>query len=290
MRNLPNETAVERLTSRHAELVSASISQHTQTSQASEWTLKQVQGDGKHTPERRCILSGEHAPKAALIRLALGPDGTVAPDIRARAPGRGAWIGVDRTTLEAAQAKGKLKGALTRAFKTSVVTIPEDLASRIEGALARTALDRLGIEARGGALVFGGEKIEQAARSGTVYALLHAADAGTDGNGKLDQAWRVGQEREGSALKGLVLAADRTILSAALGRENIVHIALTDKAAAARVMALIRLWHGFVGRGFIEHEMMLWPCATPLQGSSATANNVFPRQSSIGRESSETKN
>ena len=50
------------------------------------------------------------APRDELIRLALGPDGEVAPDVRARAPGRGAWIGVDRATLEAAQAKGKLQG------------------------------------------------------------------------------------------------------------------------------------------------------------------------------------
>ena len=43
-----------------------------------------------HVPERTCILSRRTAPKEELIRLALGPDGTVAPDVRARAPGRGA--------------------------------------------------------------------------------------------------------------------------------------------------------------------------------------------------------
>src|SRR5687767_15929448 len=53
-----------------------------------------------HIPERKCVLSGAHDARDNLIRLALGPDGQVAPDVRARAPGRGAWIGVDRTTLE----------------------------------------------------------------------------------------------------------------------------------------------------------------------------------------------
>ena len=67
-----------------------------------------------HVPERTCILSRRTAPKEELIRLALGPDGTVAPDVRARAPGRGAWIGVSRGELEEANAKGKLKGALSR--------------------------------------------------------------------------------------------------------------------------------------------------------------------------------
>jgi predicted RNA-binding protein YlxR (DUF448 family) len=58
----------------------------------------------------------------------------VAPDVRARAPGRGAWIGVDRPTLDAANQKGKLKGALARAFKTGDVSVPADLGERIETA------------------------------------------------------------------------------------------------------------------------------------------------------------
>ena len=50
--------------------------------------------DEVHVPERKCILSGEHGARDKLIRLALSPDGEVLPDVRARAPGRGAWIGV----------------------------------------------------------------------------------------------------------------------------------------------------------------------------------------------------
>ena len=52
-----------------------------------------------HVPERSCILTRRTAPREELIRLALGPDGQVAPDVRARAPGRGAWIGVGREVM-----------------------------------------------------------------------------------------------------------------------------------------------------------------------------------------------
>ena len=52
-----------------------------------------------HVPERTCVLTRRKATKDELIRLALSPDGEVAPDVRARAPGRGAWIGVCRTDL-----------------------------------------------------------------------------------------------------------------------------------------------------------------------------------------------
>ena len=193
-------------------------------------------------PERTCILTRACRPKEQLIRLALGPDGSVAPDVRARAGGRGAWIGVGRTALEEALAKGKLKGALARAFKTSDFVIAPNLSEMIETALRKAALDRLGLEARGGSLLTGGERIEQAARSGKVHLLIHAADAGEDGNRRLDQAWRVG----GGPQAGLVFPEGRPILSMALGRENVVHVALTDAAAARRVTHAIDRWQAFI--------------------------------------------
>ena len=198
-----------------------------------------------HTPERKCILSGAHAARDDLIRLALGPDGQVAPDIRARAPGRGAWIGVDRLTLEAAQAKGKLRGALARAFKTTEVNAPADLGQRIEQALRQAALDRLGLEVRAGHLLTGSEKIDAAARRGEVQLLIHAGDASEDGCRKLDQAWRVGGSAQS---RGLVFPEGRAILSLALGRDNVVHVAITDRAAAARVSQAIERWRAFNGR------------------------------------------
>ena len=196
--------------------------------------------------ERTCILTRRTAPREDLIRLALGPGGQVAPDVRARADGRGAWIGVDRAALEAAQAKGKLKGALARAFKTSDLAIPDDLADRIEAALRQSALDRLGLEARGGSLVHGSERVEQAARAGKVHLLIHAFDAGEDGNSKLDQAWRVGGSQERGHQRGLVFPLPRTILSMALGRENVVHVALTDAGSARRVAHAIARWQAFI--------------------------------------------
>ena len=196
-----------------------------------------------HVPERTCVLTRRKGTKDELIRLALGPDGTVAPDVRARAPGRGAWIGVARAELDAANAKGKLKPALQRAFKTNDVAVPADLGERTEAALRQTALDRLGMEARSGNLINGFDKIEAAARCGKVSLLIHAADAGEDGNRSLDQAWRVG----GGGQQGMIFPAARIILSMALGRENVVHVALTDPAAASRVLHALARWRAFTG-------------------------------------------
>ena len=76
--------------------------------------------------------------------------------------------------------------------------------------------------------------------------LIHAADAGEDGNGKLDQAWRVGRSQERGFSRGLVFPVGRTILSMALGRENVVHIALTDAGAARRVATANARWQAFI--------------------------------------------
>ena len=89
--------------------------------------------------------------------------------------------------------------------------------------------------------------------------LIHAEDAGLDGRNKLDAAWRVG----GGEQRGLVFPATRPILSMALGRENVVHIALTDSAAATRVLHAISRW-----RAFIEPDSGL-DGGSPALGSGA---------------------
>ena len=221
-------------------------------------------GDG---PERRCVLSGRHAGRGEMLRLAISPDGDVLPDALAKAPGRGAWIGVDRTALAAALANGKLKGALARAFKSGKLTISDGLPELAEKALIRALLDRLGLEMRAGRLILGSDRIANEARMGKVAALYHAADASDDGSRKLDQAFRVGSDAEGTGLAGIRLPLDRAALSVALGRDNVVHLALADRASAERVaIPLRRLLHFLGGRQAAVTD------GTPDSRPAATAN------------------
>ncbi len=201
--------------------------------------------------ERRCVLSGSPIARDEAIRLAVSPTGEVLPDPQAKAPGRGAWIAPDRAALETAIAEGHLKRALMRAFKGGPEGIPlsysDDLPQAIEAALKRSLADRLGLELRGGNIVLGSAKIEEHARTGRIALLLHASDASEDGRKKLDQAWRVGTDSEGSGARGTVLPLDRDALSVALGRENVVHLGVSGshrspKSAAGRVgQAVTRL-------------------------------------------------
>ncbi len=220
----------------------------------------------REAAERRCILTGEHGPRDALLRLALSPDGALLPDIAAKAPGRGAWIAVDRAALESAIAKGKFKGALARAFKGARVDIPAELPAMIEDAFARAFLAQLGLAAKAGALITGADRIDSAARAGTVRWLAHAADAAEDGRRKRDQSWRVGMEAEGTGMAGMILPFDRARLGIALGRENAVHLALAEPAWADRIGGVVKRWHRFAGwsRGAPQDEAGTpMPAGTP---------------------------
>jgi predicted RNA-binding protein YlxR (DUF448 family) len=197
---------------------------------------------------RKCILSGSRGERGALIRLALDADGNVAPDLGARSPGRGAWVSPDRQLIETALAKGKLRGMLMRAFKTSAVQLPDNLADQIADGLARRALDRLGLENKAGNLVWGADRIGDALAVGRVRLLLHAGDAAPDGISKLESKRR-GSPRE---VLSMVLPVPRAQLSMALGRENVVHAAVCDAAACARVAAAVERWRAF--SGFVSEE------------------------------------
>ncbi|MEQ1509528.1 MAG: DUF448 domain-containing protein [Sphingopyxis sp.] len=209
-------------------------------------------GSDVASPERRCILTGEHDTRSALVRLALSPDGDLLPDIMARAPGRGAWIGVNRSELAVAIAKGKMKSAVARAFKGAPARFSDDLPQQIHAEFLRHFLAQMGLAAKAGILLIGAERIDQAARAGTVSLLAHASDAAEDGRRKRDQSWRVGEGKEGTAMTGYILPVDRTTLSVALGRDNAVHIAVTDALWAKRIENLLGRWNRFAGSATVD--------------------------------------
>jgi predicted RNA-binding protein YlxR (DUF448 family) len=187
------------------------------------------------------VLTGAHGPRADLLRLVEGPDGAVWPDLGARLPGRGAWVSVDGPAFQRALASGQLARALARAWRKPPPVVPADLAERVEAGLAARALDRLGLEHRAGRLLLGSDRIEAAARMGRVKLLIHAADAARDGCARLDQALRAGSE-DGVGGQVMVAPAARERLSRALGRDNSVHIGISDGKAAARVRDDLARW------------------------------------------------
>ena len=128
-----------------------------------------------------------------------------------------------------------------RAFKTGDVAFPPISASGSRRRCARPRSTGSGMEARAGNLITGAERIEAAARSGKVAP---AAPRRRCRRGRAPQA-RPGLARRRRRGAGLIFPEPRTILSLALGRENVVHVALTDPAAASRVSHALARWRAF---------------------------------------------
>ncbi|MCT8158533.1 RNA-binding protein [Pseudoruegeria sp. SHC-113] len=173
-------------------------------------------------PERRCIATGEVAPKAGLIRFVVGPDGTVVPDLAEKLPGRGLWVSADRAALELA-AKKKL---FSRAARQQVA-VPEGLADHVEALLARRVVDLISLARKAGLAVTGFEKVKDWIVSGRGAVLIQANDGSERGKSKL-------RPPPGKGAYIDVLSASE--LGLAFGRENVIHGALAAGGLTTRVV------------------------------------------------------
>lgn len=174
------------------------------------------------TPTRRCIVSGEISRTAALVRFVVDPDGMVVPDVGGDLPGRGMWLSSRREVLDTA----RTKGLFARAARMRV-SVDEGLADLTERLLARRSLDTLGLARRAGRAVVGFEKVRALLKTGEAAVLIAARDAAADGKAKL--------RRLGAAVPVVALFTVAE-LSLALGRENVVHAALSPSKLANRFL------------------------------------------------------
>ena len=164
--------------------------------------------------ERLCVVARVAKPVDDLLRFVAGPDGTLAPDIKRKLPGRGVWVTASRRALETAVRRG----AFARSLKESI-RIPADLPDLVDRLLARVALDALAIANKAGRVVAGFERVGSALKADRLAVLIHATDASPDGVRKLAGA-------QTGAPVPLVRAFTASQLGLALGRPNVIHAAL----------------------------------------------------------------
>ncbi|MBY6201622.1 RNA-binding protein [Maritalea mobilis] len=172
-------------------------------------------------PERRCIVTGEVAPKHGLIRFVVGPDGQLAPDLLEKLPGRGIWVSADRAALEKAVAKN----LFSRAARQQV-NVPDGLIDGIEAGLARRLTDLVALSRKAGEAVAGFEKVKDWLATKKVAVLLQASDGSERGKSKL---WTPTGARYFSVLTARELGL-------AFGRQSVIHGALAAGGLAPRVV------------------------------------------------------
>jgi predicted RNA-binding protein YlxR (DUF448 family) len=182
-------------------------------------------------PLRRCIVTGESLPVERMIRFVIGPDGSVVPDLEAKLPGRGMWLSARRDVMATALAKNAFARAARRA-----VTVPADLADRIEALLARRCVEFLGLARRAGQIEAGFDQVRAALAKAPRGVLVEAADGAEDGRGKL---------RALAPQLPMVDVLSGEELGAAFARERFVHILLAPGRLADRLQAEAERLSGF---------------------------------------------
>lgn len=190
---------------------------------------------GAGSRERRCVASGETKPEAALVRIAISPDGEAVPDLAADLPGRGVWVSADRASVE----RAVKRDAFSRSARTKVRAAP-DLGDRIEALLEARCLSLLGLARRSGDLAAGEAKAREALKAQRPAWLIEASDGAADGRGKILALARAAWGEV--PLAGCFTAAQ---LGAALGREDVVHAVLAPGGLADRLGAEIARLAGF---------------------------------------------
>lgn len=178
-----------------------------------EW--ERVSSDGSR--ERRCIVSGDVLPEGKLIRFVAGPGGEITPDIAAKLPGRGIWVGANSVALFAACEKN----LFAKAAKAKV-KVAGDLVARVERLLVQRMQSDLGMARRSGQIVLGFDAVLTALKSDTPpMVLIEASDGAEDGKRKL-----FGAAHARSLKIETIECLTSAELSVAVGRENVIHAAL----------------------------------------------------------------
>jgi predicted RNA-binding protein YlxR (DUF448 family) len=186
--------------------------------------------------ERRDLVTHQVMDESRLIRFVAAPDGTVAPDLARKLPGRGLWVAADRASIETAVKKNLFSRAAKAPLKPAA-----DLASLVETLLVRRCLDQLGLARREGVLISGFEKAAAAIRSGKAAWLIEAADGSADGRGKLLALAK--HQAPQPKVCGAFSADD---LSLALGLENAIHAVLLEGGRADRWTFEVERLAGFL--------------------------------------------
>jgi predicted RNA-binding protein YlxR (DUF448 family)/ribosomal protein L30E len=182
--------------------------------------------------ERTCVGCHASAEANELVRLVLGPDGSLVADPRGGAIGRGAWV---HPTLECV--RRAVPRGVSHTLKTHVKTTADELLTELAAAGKRRALALIASAGRAKKAAAGATAVTDALEHGIAELVVVATDA------------RAGAElpRVAAALEGAhhaVRFGTKAELGTALGRGDVGVVAILDPGISAslkRATALLEL-------------------------------------------------
>lgn len=205
-------------------------------SHAASRLAKANEDDGVEGSLRRCIATGELKSPEKMIRFVIGPDAQVAPDIAHKLPGRGYWVSADKAIV----ARAIERGSFSKSAKAKV-DADSGLVTIVEALLVRRCGELLGLAKRSGIVTQGYAKVESVLRkrAGRIAALVEASDSGDADRGKL-----LGYAKRNGRIRVIGCLTESEI-GLALGRENVVHAALSQGPLADRFIIEAERLGGF---------------------------------------------
>ena len=175
-----------------------------------------------------CVVSGAALPKAEMMRFVVSPQGVLTPDLEHKLSGTTFWVQARYDMVAALSCKigaykigaGKMEAG-KMADKAGQI-VPDDLAALVQRRLEEKCLSRLALARKAGQIVLGSTKVAAALAANKVGLLLAAQDGAAGGRKKL-----AAQARRQNV--PLVALFTRAQLSMVLGRDNVIHAAVTSK-------------------------------------------------------------
>jgi uncharacterized protein len=186
------------------------------------------------SPVRTCVGCRQPGSPSELVRMVLGPDGSVAFDLAGGAAGRGAWV-------------HPVESCLRKAAKSTARSLHADGSENVEAlmlslgqAANRRAVGLVGAAHRARHVALGTDASKQAFFEGRARLVILAVDA----RAAKQQAYV-----EAAAAKGLLVAwATKSELGAMVGRDELAVLAVTDEGLAQNLLRVIAMTNPICSR------------------------------------------
>jgi uncharacterized protein len=175
---------------------------------------------------RTCVGCKTSGSPQDLLRLVVGPEGEVVPDLAGGAFGRGAWVHPRTSCIE-----GAVRGGLSRGLKMKVTASAAQVMAHLREAAARRTLSLLQAAQRAKRAAVGTTALEEAERDGRVELLVLAGDA--KASAQLPAVTRLGQQGRVRFFK------TKAELGAAFKRDELALVGLLSPDLASEVSRMI---------------------------------------------------
>ncbi len=184
----------------------------------------------RRSPVRTCAGCRAEVPQGELVRVVLGPEGEIVPDVAGSAFGRGAWLHPRPDCLE-----GAARGGLARSFRAQVTTSAPALATALADAASRRVEGLLSAARRAGQLAIGSEAVKEALIAGSALRVVVATDArAAAATPWVEEAVRAGR----AAAWG-----SKDAIGRAVGRSEVGVVAVLDEGFANALSKVIEMAH-----------------------------------------------